>query len=128
MHHALIRIIEGEQNAIRFYRELIRLAPDRYAFSALEAIHDDEVGHLKTALSHFKRLFGREPETAPPGCILIRDYRSGLLTALEDELAASEMYRRLYVMTGDAKLKQFFFVSSGDETAHAIRHTALMQK
>ncbi|MEY2373345.1 ferritin-like domain-containing protein [Lysinibacillus capsici] len=90
----LIKAINGEYNAIRFYKHLAQLAPNEEVKDRILEIRKDEMRHYQGFVYSYTYLTGQQPspqinETLP------QNFKSGILTAFKDEQEAVEFYHRV---------------------------------
>lgn len=126
-HYQLIRdlekAIQGEYNAIQFYRALIPMAPVDHR-KYIEQIGGDERNeHIKNFSNLYRHLTGKEPVVKPAE--LPTAYVPGLKKALDDEQEAAEFYQQVYLGSNDPYVRKIFFEAMTDEMRHATRLTFL---
>lgn len=115
----------GELEAAAMYEQLAALAPGDWERSQILHALEDERKHYRLLSALYSRLTGG-PLPSISVHVRVSDYRSGLREALEDELEAAEMYRRMRASATERSLRDMFFELQTDEMEHASRFAALM--
>ncbi|HJV47251.1 MAG TPA: ferritin-like domain-containing protein [Bacillota bacterium] len=112
--------IKGEREAIAFYTRLAELAPSSYARNQVMFALRDEQRHNQMLTNLYIQLTGSRPgiRVSPQ---LPTNFISGLTTALNDELAAADTYKSMYLNALDRNIQNIFFDIMHDEHEHATR-------
>lgn len=120
------RAINGEYQAIQYYRRLARLAPNEEARQTILSIRQDEIRHYNSFSRIYTQLTGRRPRVEQG--TLPRTYREGLRVAIQDELEASRFYREISAMSNVPRITNRFFRASQDEFRHSVWLRNLLQQ
>ncbi len=115
----------GELEAAAFYEQLAAMAPNEWERSQIMHALEDERTHYRLLSALYGRLTGA-PLSPTPVRVQVTDYRTGLREALDDELEAAEMYRRMRASVTERPLRDMFFRLQTDEMEHASRFAALI--
>jgi rubrerythrin len=112
--------INDEASTIDFYTRLMAMAPCEDAKMNIRAARDDEQKHLHMLCNLYVTLTGQQPniEKTPVKCISFCD---GIKLALQNELAAADGYRNMYLATYYLRIRDIFFEIMTDEMEHATR-------
>lgn len=124
----LIKAMTGEQNARRYYQQLMSMAPSEEDKAVIAQIYDDEGKHFENFNTLYKNITGQQPALPPPEVPNIPTYLQGVEKAIFDETDAYEFYRDTYMCTINPIAKEIFFEAFTDENEHAIRLTYLYSK
>lgn len=124
----LIKALEGEQDAIKYYNKLITKATENQDKDIISEIISDEKKHF----GYFKRLYfeitGYVPQIEPSKEPNISNYIEGLEKAIMDETDAYEFYRDNYLCFSNDMAKERFLEAFTDENQHAVRLNYLFTK
>jgi len=115
----LVKAINGEYNAIRFYEHLAQLAPNEEVKNRILEIREDEIRHYKGFVYTYTYLTGQQPSpqiTEP----LPLDFKSGIVTAFRDEQEAVEFYHRVARESNTPYIMNQFSSNASDEQNHAV--------
>lgn len=115
----LVKAINGEYNAIRFYEHLAQLAPNKEVKNRILEIRKDEMRHYQGFVYTYTYLTGQQPspqinETLP------QNFKSGILTAFKDEQEAVEFYHRVAREYNIPYISNQFSSNASDEQNHAV--------
>lgn len=124
----LLKALKGEQDARRFYSELVKLAKYEEDKKIITEITLDERKHFNNFRRLYIELTGKEPALPPQERPVIKSYIEGLKTAIMDETEAYEFYRDTFLCTNNPIGKQIFLEAFTDENEHAIRLNYLFTK
>jgi rubrerythrin len=111
------KAIVGEVQAYYFYDALAKLAPNDEDQQTIKGIQEDEAKHFNwfsTYLRAMERGIPGIPAGEPP-----TDFKSGVKTAIHDELTANEFYLDISYRATDPYIKMIFLYASQDEQRHA---------
>ncbi|MCF6093937.1 ferritin-like domain-containing protein [Microaerobacter geothermalis] len=117
--------INGEAQAIDFYKRLIEMAPNQRHVNYLTHIRNDEKKHLRMLTNLYVQLTGRRPDIRFTP-VRFTTYREGLEKALDGELEAAELYRRMYLSVQDRRKRDVLFEIMTDEMEHQVRFAYLI--
>lgn len=115
----LVKAINGEYNAIRFYEHLAQLAPNEDVKKRILEIRKDEMRHYQGFAYMYTSLTGQHPSpqiTEP----LPLNFKSGILTAFKDEQEAVEFYHRVARQYTIPYISNQFSSNALDEQNHAV--------
>lgn len=112
--------INDEASAIRFYKELIDIAPDERQRSSIKHAHDDEIKHFRMFSSLYRRLTGQDAAVHVKETDFA-DYKEGIHLAFDRELEAAELYRDMILASLNREVHDIFFEAMTDEMEHADR-------
>lgn len=115
----LQKAIQGEYEAIQFYRALIPMAPPDHRKYIGQIESDERTEHIVNFSNLYRHLTGKEPSVHPGK--LPTDYVSGLKKAIDDEQEAAEFYQKVYLGSNDPFVRKIFFEAMTDEMRHATR-------
>jgi len=90
----LNKAINGEYNAIRYYEQLAKLAPNEEVKNRILEIQKDEIRHYQGFVYTYTYLTAQQP-TLQINETLPQNFKSGILTAFKDEQEAVEFYHRV---------------------------------
>ncbi len=120
------RAINGEYQAIQYYRRLAELAPNQEARQTILSIRQDEIRHYNSFTRIYTQLTGSRPRVQQGS--LPRTYREGLRQGIQDELEASRFYREISAMSNVPRITNRFFRASHDEFRHSVWLRNLLQQ
>jgi len=113
----IAKAINGEYQAIRYYRSLARLAPTEKERDRIGEILGDEIKHYKQFLRIYKKLTGHKPMvTKGPAP---KNYRQGLEFPIEDELNTVDFSLDISDRAFDPNIRRIFRRAALDEQQHA---------
>jgi rubrerythrin len=112
--------IKGQREAIAFYQSLAQLAPSEFARNQVEFALRDEQTHNQMLTQLYLHLTGTQPRVNPQPK-LPTNFIAGLTQALNDELAAADTYKRMYLNANQVQIRDIFFDIMNDEHEHATR-------
>lgn len=118
------KTIEDEANAVEFYRQLLKEAPNKLHCDFIQHAYEDEQEHLQI----FTKLYTYYTDCEPKYCVTktcYPCYRDGLLKALVSELEAVEFYRNVQLSTMDQLIIDTFYMVMVDEQGHATMFSTL---
>ena len=88
--------------------------------------YQDETRHYKILNQLYSQLTGDTlvltPAFQPPV-----DYHSGVRRAMNDELQAAHLYKRIYLNAQSRNIRDIFFDIMHDEQEHATRFAAMIK-
>ncbi|HHX50742.1 MAG TPA: ferritin-like domain-containing protein [Clostridia bacterium] len=117
--------IQGEAEAISFYTALLQMAPDELARRNIRHALEDERKHYRQFSDLYRYLRGRSIQVPIPPPPSIPCYQQALIKAFEDELAAAELYRGMYLNALTMPIRDLMFEIMTDEMEHASRFSLL---
>jgi rubrerythrin len=112
--------IQSERGAIDFYEQLARLAPTHFSRETVQQALRDEQRHNNVLTALYLQLTGTEPVISSQTNVSVT-FLQGLETAVEDELTAAEIYKRMCLNARKRLIRDIFFDIMNDEHQHAIR-------
>ncbi|MGD8191635.1 ferritin family protein [Brevibacillus ginsengisoli] len=115
----LQKAIQGEHEAIQFYKALEPMAPPSHQKYIRDIREEERTDHLLRFTNLYRQLTGRNPLLKPGP--LPHDYISGLKRALDDEQEAASFYKDVYLSSQDPYVRRLFFDAMNDEMRHATR-------
>lgn len=121
----LVKALNGEYNAIRFYEHLAKLAPNNDVRNRILEIRKDEIRHYHGFSYLYTCLTGLQPSpqiTEP----LATDFKSGVLTAFKDEQEAVDFYHRVARESYIPFISEEFRSNASDEQNHAVWYLYFM--
>lgn len=111
------KAINGQYQAIHYYGQLAKMAPDAKNRQQIMEIRDDEIKHYETFVHLYGRLTGHYPPVTPPE--KPRSYEEGLKFAIEDELETVDFYHSIADRAHDPMIREAFRRAAFDEQQHA---------
>lgn len=120
------KALAGERHDRLFYDYLISVAPGAREREIILSIRNDEIKHLEMFREIYRDITGTNPtplgseEFTKPA-----NYRAGVDEALFGELAAVEMYRKIYFGLKTRKHRDMLFEIITDELKHASKYNYL---
>jgi len=115
----LLKAIQGEAEARKYYKQLISIAPDEKEADIIEHLYEDETKHLSKFRMIFEMTTGKEPDIKSVKTLDFDNYIEGIEQAILDELEAYEFYRDIYLSSNNPIVKEIFFEAFTDENEHA---------
>lgn len=116
--------INDEAFAVRFYQQLMDMAPDSKQRDFIKHAHEEEITHFKMFTDLYQRLTGDEA-TVKVTESTVTDYKAGILDAFERELEAADLYQEMYLSVQSPEIRDIFFKAMTDEMEHATRFSFL---
>lgn len=113
----IAKAINGEYQAVGYYKALARLAPTEKERESIREIRRDEIKHYKQFLKIYQKLTGHRPmvtEGSRP-----QNYRQGLEFSIEDELKTVDFYLDISDRAFDSHVRRIFRRAALDEQQHA---------
>lgn len=114
----LMKAMQGEMDAIKFYAYLIQQAPDKFQQEIITGIREDEEKHLNNFQTVYCMLTGRIYELPEKEPTLPTNYMEGLLNAFKDEQEAYELYKTNYLCNNDPNIRNSYWDAMMDEAEH----------
>ena len=115
----LTKAINGEYNAIRFYEHLAQLAPNEKVRNRILEIRRDEMRHYQGYADTYMYLTGHQPSPQITES-LPTNFKSGIMTAFNDEQEAVEFYHRVARETNIPYISNQFRSNASDKQNHAV--------
>jgi len=115
----LNKAINGEYNAIRYYEQLAKLAPNEEVKNRILEIQKDEIRHYQGFVYTYTYLTAQQP-TLQINETLPQNFKSGILTAFKDEQEAVEFYHRVAREYNIPYISNQFSSNASDEQNHAV--------
>lgn len=115
----LNKAINGEYNAIRYYEQLAKLAPNEEVKNRILEIQKDEIRHYQGFVYTYTYLTAQQP-TLQINETLPQNFKSSILTAFKDEQEAVEFYHRVAREYNIPYISNQFSSNASDEQNHAV--------
>lgn len=115
----LAKAMNGEYNAIHFYEQLAKLAPNEEIKKRILEIRKDEMRHYQGFSYIYTRLTGQQysPQLTEP---LPTNFKSGVITAFKDEQEAVDFYHTAARESTIPYISEQFRLNAADEQNHAV--------
>lgn len=120
------KFMQDQANATVFYGELIEQLQAEELKDYVREARDDEQKHYRMLGELYQTLTGRT-YAAQPQPTAFASLTAGLKKAMDDEYAASEEYRDVYLKYNDRRVRNLFFELLTDELEHATRFNYVLQ-
>ena len=117
----LLKVIEGEKNAIAGYESMKTMTNDKNHLEAFDRFIRDGQNHLRQFEEMHRRRFGAVPEPPRVPELFAHTLPDSIRYAAEDELASGELRRNIYLDNGGEHVRGPFFEAMTDSHAHAVR-------
>lgn len=124
----LIKAMQGEQDAIVYYEQLQRMAPDKRSAELIGHIRADEIKHWGAFGNLYARITGQYPSLPYPKTPQIASFIDGVEQSILDELEAYEFYRDVFLTNPSAEVRIVFLEALTDENEHAAKHNYMFTK
>jgi len=120
------KFMQDQANATALYGELIEQLQAEELKDYVRHAREDEAKHYRMLGELYQTLTGRtyEAQPKPPE---FASLAAGLKLAMDDEYAASEEYREVYLKYSDRRVRNLFFELMTDELEHATRFSYVLQ-
>lgn len=124
----LLRVIEGEQNAIAGYERLKTMTSDREHIETLDKIIRDEHKHLRKFEEMYRRRFGTAPASPRVSEAPANTFMDGVRHSVGEELDTYELYRDIWMDNSGEQVRMPFFEGMTDENEHATRLSLMFSR
>ncbi len=123
-HPKFLTMIYGamrdEKMAADYYKQLEEITP-HHCKHHIRYMMEDEIKHYKMLAHTYHVMTGVHPVVEYQSPMIPANFLQALDQAFNDELAATEHYRTIYLMTYNMKFRDMLFEIMTDEMEHATR-------
>lgn len=120
------KFMQDQADAVAFYGELIEQLQAEELKDYVRHAREDEQKHYRMLGELYQALTGRTYEVQPRPTEFA-SLAAGLKLAMDDEYAAAEEYRDVYLKYNDRRVRNLFFELMTDELEHATRFNYVLQ-